>query len=74
MFRFKFQYFFQLFTHGVLPSTLQVNAANAESFKFNGHEHFSQVAIAIQDGVLLGDGGRLVFDDEGMAGKEEFYR
>ena len=51
-----------------------MNAANAESFKFKDQEHFSEVAMAIEDGMLLGDGGRLVFDDEGMAGKEEFYR
>ena len=65
---------FQHFSHGLLPSTLQINAANAQSFKFKGAEHFSQVAMATEDGILVDDGGRLALNDSGMAGKEEFYQ
>ena len=66
--------YLQLYAHGVLASTLCIKAANAESFQFKGHDYFSEVTMATPDGILLGDGGRLVLDDEGMAGKEEFYK
>ncbi|XP_072171447.1 uncharacterized protein [Diadema setosum] len=63
----------ELFSHGILPSTLSVRADNAEDFHFAGEDHFSPSCLESSEGVPLADGGRLVLNPEGLAGKREFF-
>lgn len=53
---------------------LQICSENAESFRFDLRDYFSRDLIKAGNGVQLADGGRLIPDDKGTAGKEEFYR
>ncbi|XP_043548640.1 breast cancer type 2 susceptibility protein [Chiloscyllium plagiosum] len=64
----------QLYTYGVSRGTLKVRAENAESFQINSREFFSEELVKAGNGLQLADGGRLIPDDNGMAGKSEFYR
>ncbi|XP_072433343.1 breast cancer type 2 susceptibility protein isoform X2 [Chiloscyllium punctatum] len=64
----------QLYTYGVSRGTLKVRAENAESFQINSREFFSKELVKAGNGMQLADGGRLIPDDNGMAGKSEFYR
>ncbi|XP_038673987.1 breast cancer type 2 susceptibility protein isoform X2 [Scyliorhinus canicula] len=64
----------QLYVYGVSRSTLGVQAANAESFQINSREFLSEELFETGSGVQLADGGWLIPDNNGMAGKSEFYR
>ncbi|XP_067889613.1 breast cancer type 2 susceptibility protein isoform X2 [Heterodontus francisci] len=64
----------QLYTYGVSRSTLGVRAETAESFQINSREFFSEELFKAGNGMQLADGGWLIPDDSGMAGKSEFYR
>uniref|UniRef100_UPI00398F62FB breast cancer type 2 susceptibility protein isoform X2 n=1 Tax=Pristiophorus japonicus TaxID=55135 RepID=UPI00398F62FB len=64
----------QLYIYGVSKSTLWVRAENAESFQINTREFFSEELFKAGNGTQLADGGWLIPDDNGMAGKSEFYR
>ncbi|XP_078258485.1 breast cancer type 2 susceptibility protein [Rhinoraja longicauda] len=64
----------KLYSYGVSRSTLCVQAGNAESFKINIQEFFSEELLNASNGLPLADGGCLIPDDNGMAGKSEFYR
>ncbi|XP_060682959.1 breast cancer type 2 susceptibility protein [Hemiscyllium ocellatum] len=64
----------QLYTYGVSRGILKVRAENAESFQINSQEFFSEELVKAGNGMQLADGGRLIPDDNGMAGKSEFYR
>ncbi|XP_071950971.1 uncharacterized protein [Antedon mediterranea] len=62
----------QMFYYGVLPSTVAISADSAEEFQLDGSDHFSEGVLS-SGGIKLADGGTLVFDDAGKAGKKEFY-
>ncbi|XP_055492834.1 LOW QUALITY PROTEIN: breast cancer type 2 susceptibility protein [Leucoraja erinacea] len=64
----------KLYSYGVSRSTLCVQAENAESFQINIQEFFSEELLNASNGLPLADGGCLIPDDNGMAGKSEFYR
>ncbi|KAK6485870.1 breast cancer type 2 susceptibility protein-like [Huso huso] len=64
----------QLYRFGVSRHMLQICSENAESFRFDLRDYFSRDLIKAGNGVQLADGGRLIPDDKGTAGKEEFYR
>ncbi|XP_051881459.1 breast cancer type 2 susceptibility protein isoform X2 [Pristis pectinata] len=64
----------KLYSYGVNRSTLCVRAENAESFQINSREFFSEELLNASNGLQLADGGCLIPDDNGMAGKSEFYR
>uniref|UniRef100_A0A8C4RR31 Tower domain-containing protein n=1 Tax=Erpetoichthys calabaricus TaxID=27687 RepID=A0A8C4RR31_ERPCA len=46
----------------------------AASFRFKFTDYFSKDAVLTSHGAQLADGGWLISDDSGTAGKEEFYR
>ncbi|XP_033116195.1 breast cancer type 2 susceptibility protein homolog isoform X2 [Anneissia japonica] len=62
----------EMFSSGVLRSTVGVTAASAEEFQFIGLDHFSEGVLS-SGGIQLADGGTLIFDGAGRAGKKEFY-
>ncbi|XP_048454164.1 breast cancer type 2 susceptibility protein isoform X2 [Rhincodon typus] len=64
----------QLYIYGVSRGTLKVRAENAESFQINSREFFSEELVKTGNGMQLADGGWLVPNNNGMAGKCEFYR
>ncbi|XP_066555834.1 breast cancer type 2 susceptibility protein isoform X2 [Amia ocellicauda] len=64
----------QLYKYGVNRCVSQIGSENAESFRFNCREHFQRELLSAGSGVQLADGGCLVPDNRGTAGKEEFYR
>ncbi|XP_078078352.1 breast cancer type 2 susceptibility protein [Mustelus asterias] len=64
----------QLYVYGVSRSTLGVRAENAESFQINCREFLSDELFKAGSGMQLADGGWLIPDNNGMAGKSEFYR
>ncbi|XP_013410019.1 breast cancer type 2 susceptibility protein homolog [Lingula anatina] len=64
----------KLYGLGVLPSTLKVSASNAEEFHFLPKEHFLPSILSSGEGYKVGDGATLILDDQGCAGKDEFYR
>ncbi|XP_072899953.1 breast cancer type 2 susceptibility protein [Hemitrygon akajei] len=64
----------KLYSYGVNRSTLCVRAENAESFQINSQDFFSEELLNASNGLWLADGGCLIPDDNGMAGKFEFYR
>ncbi|XP_041464014.1 uncharacterized protein LOC121415003 [Lytechinus variegatus] len=63
----------QLFGNGILCSTLSVRPSNAEGYEFAGEDHFSPTCLENSQGILLADGGRLVFNSSCLVGKKEFY-
>ncbi|MBN3281661.1 BRCA2 protein, partial [Polyodon spathula] len=66
--------YIQLYRFGVSRHTLQICSENAESFRFDCRDYFSRALIKAGNGVQLADGGQLIPNDKGTAGKEEFYR
>ncbi|XP_069747697.1 breast cancer type 2 susceptibility protein isoform X2 [Narcine bancroftii] len=64
----------ELYSYGVSRSTLCVRSENAESFQINSQEFFSEELLKNSIGLHLADGSCLIPDDNGMAGKYEFYR
>ena len=51
---------------------MNVRASNAESYRFVASEHCDKEVADTADSLKLGDGGSLVLDDTGTAGKQEF--
>ncbi|XP_039601685.1 breast cancer type 2 susceptibility protein isoform X2 [Polypterus senegalus] len=64
----------QLYTFGVRRPTIHAYYKYAASFRFKFTEYFSKDAVLASHGAQLADGGWLIPDDSGTAGKEEFYR
>ena len=48
--------------------------SSAEDFKFRLADYLSPGALESGEGLVVGDGGRLIPDDADMAGKEEFFK
>ncbi|XP_022108056.1 uncharacterized protein LOC110988636 [Acanthaster planci] len=63
----------RLVESGIIPSTLSVTSSTAEAFRFSLRDQCSPEALKTSEGLVLGDGGTLVPDDAGTAGKEEFF-
>uniref|UniRef100_A0A8D0DQU1 BRCA2 DNA repair associated n=1 Tax=Salvator merianae TaxID=96440 RepID=A0A8D0DQU1_SALMN len=64
----------QLYTFGISKEHISINSKNAENFQFLIQDFFSKEYFLETHGIQLADGGYLVPNDEGKAGKEEFYR
>ncbi|XP_061421481.1 breast cancer type 2 susceptibility protein isoform X1 [Lethenteron reissneri] len=64
----------QLLRCGVSAGVTDVRADTAEAFRFRCEQHFSWRAVCGGSGFRLADGGLLVPDHMGTAGKEEFYK
>ncbi|XP_028656592.2 LOW QUALITY PROTEIN: breast cancer type 2 susceptibility protein [Erpetoichthys calabaricus] len=64
----------QLYTFGVRRPTIHAYYKYAASFRFKFTDYFSKDAVLTSHGAQLADGGWLISDDSGTAGKEEFYR
>ncbi|XP_069046248.1 breast cancer type 2 susceptibility protein isoform X2 [Lepisosteus oculatus] len=64
----------QLYVCGVNRCVLEISSENAESFRFSCRDHFGIEFFSAGNGVQLADGGCLIPDNKGTAGKEEFYR
>ncbi|XP_074838457.1 breast cancer type 2 susceptibility protein [Carettochelys insculpta] len=64
----------QLYMYGVSKHCIKINSINAESFQFFIQDFFSKEHLLAGYGIQLADGGWLIPNDEGKAGKEEFYR
>ena len=65
---------FQLYAFGVKTSTLTIQAADAEDFLFVVNDYYGIEAMKYWDGARAGDGGFLVFSQNGTIGKEEFCK
>ena len=59
---------FQLYACGVSNETLAVTAANAENFQFKAYDWLSDIDLHVGDNALL------IFNESGVAGKEEFSK
>lgn len=70
----KFFYFMQLYMYGVSIHCMKINSKNAESFKFHIQDYFGKEDLQAGKGIQVADGGWLIPDNDGKAGKEEFYR
>uniref|UniRef100_A0A8C4RQH5 Tower domain-containing protein n=1 Tax=Erpetoichthys calabaricus TaxID=27687 RepID=A0A8C4RQH5_ERPCA len=64
----------KLYTFGVRRPTIHAYYKYAASFRFKFTDYFSKDAVLTSHGAQLADGGWLISDDSGTAGKEEFYR
>nr|XP_028582305.1 breast cancer type 2 susceptibility protein isoform X2 [Podarcis muralis] len=64
----------QLYAFGVSKQCLKISSRNAEDFQFIIQDFFSRDYFLEEHGIQLADGGYLIPNDEGKAGKEEFYR
>ncbi|XP_060626832.2 breast cancer type 2 susceptibility protein isoform X1 [Anolis sagrei] len=64
----------QLYAFGVSKQCLNVNSSNAEHFQFLVQDFFGRECFLDGNGIHLADGGYLIPNDDGKAGKEEFYR
>ncbi|XP_023596105.1 breast cancer type 2 susceptibility protein [Trichechus manatus latirostris] len=64
----------QLYMCGVPKHCVKINSKNAESFQFHVRDYFGKEALRAGKGIQLADGGWLIPSNDGMAGKEEFYR
>ena len=67
-------FFLQLHACGILESTLSVCSRNAENFRFHAEEYFGPEVTEGSEGVKVGDGALLIFDNKNTAGKEEFCK
>nr|XP_006822251.1 PREDICTED: breast cancer type 2 susceptibility protein-like [Saccoglossus kowalevskii] len=63
----------ELHSFGIHPSVLDIRSSNAENYRFNCANHYSTSICSNQDGIQLSDGGILVPDEKGTAGKDNFY-
>ncbi|KAJ7320246.1 hypothetical protein JRQ81_019757 [Phrynocephalus forsythii] len=64
----------QLYAFGVSRQCVKVKSSNAEDFQFHVQDFFSKVYLMEKHGIQLADGGYLIPNNDGKAGKEEFYR
>ncbi|XP_067569562.1 breast cancer type 2 susceptibility protein isoform X3 [Pseudorca crassidens] len=64
----------QLYRYGVSKHCVKINSKNAESFQFHTQDYFGKESLWAGKGIQLADGGWLIPSNDGMAGKEEFYR
>nr|XP_034971081.1 breast cancer type 2 susceptibility protein isoform X1 [Zootoca vivipara] len=64
----------QLYAFGISKQCLKISSRNAEDFQFIIQDFFSRDYFLEERGIQLADGGYLIPNDEGKAGKEEFYR
>ncbi|XP_044297554.1 breast cancer type 2 susceptibility protein isoform X2 [Varanus komodoensis] len=64
----------QLYAFGVSRQCIKINSRNAEDYQFVMQEFFNKEYFLERHGLQLADGGYLIPNDEGRAGKEEFYR
>ncbi|KAM6180384.1 breast cancer type 2 susceptibility protein [Erethizon dorsatum] len=64
----------QLYMYGVSKHCMKINSKNAESFQFHTPDYFGKEGLQAGKGIQLADGGWLIPDNDGKAGKEEFYR
>lgn len=64
----------QLYRYGVSKHCVKINSKNAESFQFHIQDYFGKESLWAGKGIQLADGGWLIPSNDGMAGKEEFYR
>ncbi|XP_012996389.2 breast cancer type 2 susceptibility protein isoform X1 [Cavia porcellus] len=64
----------QLYMYGVSIHCMKINSKNAESFKFHIQDYFGKEDLQAGKGIQVADGGWLIPDNDGKAGKEEFYR
>ncbi|XP_043928772.1 breast cancer type 2 susceptibility protein homolog [Protopterus annectens] len=64
----------RLYTCGGSKSTVNISGENAESYQFVCQEFFCSDVFKAGHGAQLADGGWLIPSNEGMAGKQEFYR
>ncbi|XP_055954534.1 breast cancer type 2 susceptibility protein [Patella vulgata] len=60
----------ELIKQGCLQSTLGIRSTSAEDHRFNLTDFYPN----LNTDILVGDGAKLVADNQGFAGKEEFYR
>ncbi|KAM6447518.1 breast cancer type 2 susceptibility protein isoform 1-T1 [Liasis olivaceus] len=64
----------QLYAFGVSKQCIKICSTNAEDFQFLIQDFFSRKYFLENHGIQLADGGYIIPNDEGKAGKEEFYR
>ncbi|XP_058042608.1 breast cancer type 2 susceptibility protein isoform X2 [Ahaetulla prasina] len=63
----------QLYAFGVSKQCIKINSTNAEDFQFLIQDFFSRKYFLEDHGIQLADGGYIIPNDEGKAGKEEFF-
>lgn len=63
----------QLYAFGVSRQSIKINSTNAEDFQFLIRDFFSGKYFLEDHGIQLADGGYIIPNDEGKAGKEEFF-
>ncbi|KAK9402363.1 breast cancer type 2 susceptibility protein [Crotalus adamanteus] len=63
----------QLYAFGVSRQSIKINSTNAEDFQFLIQDFFSRKYFLEDQGIQLADGGYIIPNDEGKAGKEEFF-
>ncbi|XP_039179500.1 breast cancer type 2 susceptibility protein isoform X1 [Crotalus tigris] len=63
----------QLYAFGVSRQSIKINSTNAEDFQFLIQDFFSRKYFLEDHGIQLADGGYIIPNDEGKAGKEEFF-
>ncbi|XP_032075228.1 breast cancer type 2 susceptibility protein isoform X1 [Thamnophis elegans] len=63
----------QLYVFGVSKQCIKINSTNAEDFQFLIQDFFSKKYFLEDHGIQLADGGYIIPNDEGKAGKEEFF-
>uniref|UniRef100_A0A8C5SJR0 Tower domain-containing protein n=1 Tax=Laticauda laticaudata TaxID=8630 RepID=A0A8C5SJR0_LATLA len=63
----------QLYAFGISKQCIKINSTNAEDFQFFIQDFFSRRYFLEDHGIQLADGGYIIPNDEGKAGKEEFF-
>ncbi|XP_026564589.1 breast cancer type 2 susceptibility protein [Pseudonaja textilis] len=63
----------QLYAFGISKQCIKINSTNAEDFQFLIQDFFSKKYFLEDNGIQLADGGYIIPNDEGKAGKEEFF-
>lgn len=64
----------QLYAFGVSRQCVKVNSSSAEDFQFHIQDFFNRECFLEKHGIQLADGGYLIPNNDGKAGKDEFYR
>ncbi|XP_063160798.1 breast cancer type 2 susceptibility protein [Candoia aspera] len=63
----------QLYAFGVSKQCIKISSTNAEDFQFLIQDFFGRKYFLENHEIQLADGGYIIPNDEGKAGKEEFY-